>query len=221
MFGLHARLVPLRDLVVPALSLGQSHNRQVPRAPWPASGVTSGDEMSSISSEGVTPPSSLLRTHAPDHNPPADFSFPIRPVFAGCCQPLLEDGPSRRYLHNLCKGAWTHTPPRSRRSCPFGRLALGSGASIAGHRPHFNLEKFGTRKTPCKATSTGGVFRGCSHSLMFRLPYSLGPPVAPTAVTSTGLPGRLHHAMNMWLPALKRSRFYMNCDIATYPKRTN
>jgi hypothetical protein len=56
---------------------------------------------------------------------------------------------------------------------------------------------------------------------MFRLPYSLDPPVAPTAVTSTGLPGRLHHAMDMWLPALKHSRFYMNCDIATYPKRTN
>ncbi len=80
----------------------------------------------------------------------------FRPVFAGCRQPLLEDGPSRRYLHNLCKGAWTHTPPRSQRSCPFGRFALGSGASIAGLRPHFNLEKFGTRKTPCKATSTGG-----------------------------------------------------------------
>jgi len=100
-------------------------------------------------------------------------------------------------------------------------LLSAQALSIAGHRPHFNLEKFGTRETPCNATSTGGVFRGCSHSLMFRLPYLLGPPVAPTAVTSTGLPGRLHHAMNMWLPALKRSRFYMNCDIATYPKRTN
>jgi len=26
----------------------------------------------------------------------------FRWVFAGCCQPLLEDGPSRRYLCNLC-----------------------------------------------------------------------------------------------------------------------
>ena len=118
-----------------------------------------------------------------------DFVFLIRKVFAGCCQPLLEDGPSRRYLHNLCQGAWTHTPPRSQRSRPFGRLALGSDATIAGLRPHFNLEKFGTRKILCNATSTEGVFRGCSHSLMFRLPYSLDPPVAPTAVTSTGLPG--------------------------------
>ncbi len=122
LFGLHARLVPtLKVLVLPALCLGQSRNRQVPRAPLPASGVTSGGEISCTSSEGVTPLSSLMRTHAPDQNPPADFGFPIRPVFAGCRQSLLEDGPSRRYLHNLCKGARTHTPPRSRRSHPFGR----------------------------------------------------------------------------------------------------
>jgi hypothetical protein len=136
-------------------------------------------------------------------------------------RPLLEDGPSRRYLHGLCKGAWTHAPPRSCRSIRLVALALGSGDSIVGRRPHLSLEKFGTRNVPCNATSTGGVFRGCSHSLMFRLPHSLGSPVAPTAVTSTGLPSRLRHAMYMWLPALKHSRFYMNCDIATYPKRTN
>ncbi len=126
----------------------------------------------------------------------------FRPVFAGCCQPLLEDGPSRRYLHSLCKGAWTHTPPRSCRSVRLDALALGSGASIAGHRPRLRVERLGTRNDPCNATSTGGGFRGCSHSLMFRLLYLLGPPVAPTAVPSTEQPGRLHHAMNMWLPAL-------------------
>jgi hypothetical protein len=55
---------------------------------------------------------------------------------------------------------------------------------------------------PAMQLQQGGGFRGCSHSLMFRLLYSLGPPVAPTAVPSTEQPGRLHHAMNMWLPAL-------------------
>ena len=139
----------------------------------------------------------------------------VRPVFAGCCQPLLEDGPSRRYLHNLCKGAWTRTPPRSQRSCPFGRPRSWLGRfdrkdiGLAPESTSSAREKF-----PCNATSTGRVFRGCSHLLMFRLPYSLGPPVAPTAVTSTGQPGRLHHAMNMRLPN-------MNRDIATHPKRTN
>lgn len=44
----------------------------MPRVPLPAFGVTFGGEMSSIPSTGVTPSSSLLRTHAPDQIPPAD-----------------------------------------------------------------------------------------------------------------------------------------------------
>src|SRR5262249_28456812 len=43
-----------------------SWNRQVPRAPLPKNGLPFIREMSCISSEGITPPSSLLRTHAPD-----------------------------------------------------------------------------------------------------------------------------------------------------------
>ncbi len=66
-----------------------------------------------IPSEGITPPSSLIWTHATDQNPPADFSLPYT---AGLCPPqadcqsLLGDGPSRRYLCNPCIGAWTLTP---------------------------------------------------------------------------------------------------------------
>jgi hypothetical protein len=48
-------------------------------------------------------------------------------------------------------------------------------------RPHLRRHKFGTPNHPCNATSTGNYFRGCSHSLMFRLPRSLDPQVAPTA----------------------------------------
>ncbi len=36
----------------------------------------------------------------------------FRQVFAGYCKPLLEDGPSRRYLCDPCMGAWVLTPPR-------------------------------------------------------------------------------------------------------------
>ena len=40
-------------------------------------------------------------------------SVPLfRQVFAGCDEPLLEDGPSRRYLCDPCMGAWVRTPPR-------------------------------------------------------------------------------------------------------------
>ena len=47
--------------------------------------------------------------------------------------------------------------------------------------PHLRHHKFGTPNYPCNATSTGGLFRGCSHSLMFRLPRSIDPQVAPAA----------------------------------------
>ena len=36
----------------------------------------------------------------------------LRQILAGCCEPLLEDGPSRRYLCDPCIGAWVPTPPR-------------------------------------------------------------------------------------------------------------
>ena len=56
-------------------------------------------EASSATSEGITPPSSLLRAHAPDLLPSTRLRHClVRMVFAGCCQPLLGTGPSRRYL---------------------------------------------------------------------------------------------------------------------------
>ena len=36
----------------------------------------------------------------------------FRQVLAGCCEPLLEDGPSRRSLCGLYIDAWVCTPPR-------------------------------------------------------------------------------------------------------------
>jgi len=64
---------------------------------------------------GVTLPSQLIRAHAQNRIPLIDYGLGLdRRVFAGCCEPLLVDGPSRRYLRNLYMGAWTHTPSRSR-----------------------------------------------------------------------------------------------------------
>ena len=163
--------------MLPARCLGRSRNRQVPRAPLPASGVTLSGEMSSISSKGVTLPSSLIRTHASDQIPPYRFRISlIRKVFAGCCQPLLQDGPSRRYLHSLCKGAWTHTPPRSWRSVRLDALAqrLGRFDRRTSASPPGSTSS--ARETiPAMQLQQGGGFRGCSHSLMFRLLYSLVP----------------------------------------------
>ena len=97
----------------------------------------------------------------------------IRRVFAGCRQSLLGVGPSRHYLCNPCVGAWTPTP-----QCSPGALTrffpkdngLTSDVTSSAHQT-----------TPAMQLQQGILFRGCSHSLMFRLPRSLDPQVAPTA----------------------------------------
>jgi len=59
------------------------------------------------------------------------------------------------------------------------------------------------------ATSTTKLFRDCSHSIIFKLPYLPGPQVAPTTGRKCpGRPGRLRHAELMRLPT-------MSCGIAT------
>jgi len=188
--------------VIPAQSPGPATARQVPRAPLPASGVTLCAMASRTTSEGVTPPSSLVRAHAPDQIPPADFVFLIQRVFAGCRQSLLGDGPSRRYLRNPCMGAWTPTPGRlpgaSTRFFP-GSIGLTS-ESIGSARSVYRRN----------ATSTTCRFRGCSHSVMFRLPYSLGPQVAPTA-RATIAPRAAGPFTPRNGPAVTRT----NCGIAT------
>jgi hypothetical protein len=81
----------------------------------------------------------------------------VRAIFAGCCQPLLEVGPSRRYLRSLCQVAWTRTPPRlwrSRSVCVS--FLFGQDTSSSPElRPRPSLYGLGTRNVPCMATSTG------------------------------------------------------------------
>ncbi len=62
-------------------------------------------------SEGVTPPSSLLRTHAPDHNPLDGFGCPssgesLQVVISPCWEVALPGVISA----NLSPHAWTSTP---------------------------------------------------------------------------------------------------------------
>ena len=120
-------------------------------------------------------------------------------VFAGCCEPLLQTGPSRHYLCNPCPGAWTPT----RRRSP-GALARFFPGDVG-----LTSQRTGSaRQTiPAWQLPQGGLFPGCSHSLMFRLPDSLGLQVAPAA-SFEGRPGRLHRASLGWLPA-------PSCGIAT------
>ena len=146
----------------------------------------------------------------------------VRAIFAGCCQPLLGDGPSRRYLRSLCQVAWTRTPPRlcRSRSVCVSLLFGGDTGSSPELRPRPSLYGLGTRNVPCMATSTGCGISGLQSFAIFRLPHSLGLQVAPTAVihrAARPFTSRNEHVVTR----LDGSRSNMNCDIATYLKRTN
>jgi len=163
--------------VIPVQSPGLATARQVPRAPLPTIGVTFCCVMSCTTSEGATPPSSLLRAHAPDQDPLTGFGCPYSDESLQVATPALAGlgiGLSRHYLCNPCVGAWTPTP-----QCPSSALArffpedngLTSDVTGSAHQT-----------TPIMQLQQGNLFRGCSHSVMFRLPRSLDPQIAPTAV---------------------------------------
>ena len=82
-------------------------------------------------------------------------------------------GPSRHYLCNLCAGAWTPTPWRP--SGAFARF-FPKGTGLTS-----DVTSSARQTIPIMQLQPGYIFRGCSHSLMFRLPRSLDPQVAPTA----------------------------------------
>ena len=117
----------------------------------------------------------------------------VHAVFAGCCQPLLGDGPSRRYLCDPRVGARTHTPPH------FPAAPVRCFTENTGLTP---LETGSARGfTPTQQLRWGAVYRGCSHSITFGLLRSLDLQIAPTA-TPKGAepPGLSHHAEPGRLP---------------------
>ena len=127
-----------------------------------------------ITSEGITPPSSLLWTHATDQIPPADFSFlytaglcRLLPVPAGRWSfPML----SLQSLHR-CLDPYPGMPLWC--YCPFLPREL---------QPHLRCTKFGTSALIAAMQLLRRPHsRGGSHSVMFRLPCLLAPQIAPTA----------------------------------------
>ncbi len=112
-------------------------------------------------------------------------------VFAGCYQPLLPPGSSRRYLcqsfprcldpyHDGLQVAFTCCFP-----CNIGLPQKSYGSAC--------------RDIPLKRLRSGGDFRGCSHFFMFRPPDLLATLVAPTSAVSCGADGdfyvRARHAL--------------------------
>ena len=169
-------LVPAARAVESRLSVREppkNRDRQAPRAPLPRVGVTSSRKACTAFWKGVAPSSSLVRTHAPDLLPSARLRHRLaRPVFAGCRQPLLGTGPSRRYL---CQSFPTCLDPYS--GCSRGAHTRFFPQDIGLPRVRNGSAH---RKLPT-ATSVGADFRSCSHSLIFRPAGLLATPVAPTS----------------------------------------
>lgn len=96
-------------------------------------------------SAGITPPSSLLRAHASVRNPPAAYGRCLgRRILAGCCQPLLGDGPSRRYLRKSfprCLDPYPGGPDGAHaRFFPSGiGLRHVASGSATHHNPHHDF----------------------------------------------------------------------------------
>ena len=126
-------------------------------------------------SESVTSPSQLILAHAPDQKPSCRLGLNlVRQVFVDCCKSLLGSWPfPTLFLQSL-------------RRCldPYPAVSFWCICSLLPkrQRPHLRRQKFGTLKMPpIMQLQPGNFSRGCSHSLMFRLPRSLDPQVAPTA----------------------------------------
>ena len=144
----------------------------LPRAPLPAVGVTFSGATSRIASAGITPPSSLLRAHAPDQLPPIAYGRGLgRWVFAGCRQSLLGGGPSRRYLHKSfprCLDPYPGAPHGASARffpCDTGLPRVANGSAMRIDRA---------------TTSARNRFRGYSHSFIFRPLDLLATQVVPT-----------------------------------------
>ena len=69
--------------------------------------------------------------------------------------------------------------PLPRHDLPVLLPVSSRKASASPQRGDVRLVKI----IPAMQLQQGGRFRGCSHSLMFRLPHLLGPPIAPTAAS--------------------------------------
>ena len=192
--GLLINSSPLRESALPRLKVrAPPWDRQVPRAPLPRAGVAATSKACTASWKGITPSSSLIRTHAPDLLPSTRLRHGLaRTVFAGCCQPLLGTGPSRRYLCQsfpACLDPYSGCSRSARTRCFPLNIGLPRVRTGSAHR------------VVPTATSVGSHFRSCSHSLMFRPTGLLATPVAPTLhLAALGSHGFYIHAYHGSLP---------------------
>ena len=141
----------------------------MPRAPLPGAGVTrhQGDLADHLRGHY----SSFIAHTGSCTNPNFSFLFRIlliKKVFAGCCLPLLEVGPSRHYLCNPCVGDWIPTPP-----CYSGALTRFFPKDIGLTLRETRLAH---ESTPAIATSAGSLISGLQSFDHLQSPTLTWPP---------------------------------------------
>ena len=184
--------------------VGSPGIRPVPRAPLPAQGVTPHSVPSGGTSESITPPSSLLRAHAPSHRPPAAFGSPTT---AGLCRLLPAPAARWPFPTLSLQSVW-------RRLDPYPAMSQWCSCSFlpTRQRPHSMGDPFGPPKYPCLATSAGSKISGLQSFRNVQAPPLARPPGCTHRDVSARQPGRLPHASPRSLPKL-------GCGIATCPTR--
>jgi len=123
---------------------------------------------------------------------------------------------SLRRLSSVPAGRWPFPAlsPQSLYRClvPYPVTSLRCTCSLLpkGQRPHLIQQKFGTPNYRRNATSTTGDISGLQTFRNVQAPILARPPGCTyrCKTNPTRQPGRLHHAMDVWLP-------YTNCGIAT------
>ena len=149
---------------------------------------------------GVTRPSSLLRTHAPDRDAPRAFAL----ARSLGLRRLLRAPAANRPFPTLSLQSL------SRRLDPYPVVMSRCFSSFLPKtlRPHITRDTFGSPDNPCMATSAGRLISGLQSFAHVQAPRLARPPGCSRRFIAEERPGRLHHASLGWLPAPR-------CGIAT------
>ena len=148
-----------------------------------------------LSSEGVTPPSSLLRAHAPDPLPPALLGSPY-PAGLGRLLPV----PAGRWSFPTLSLQSLH-----RRLDPYPGMPLGCARPFLPRacQPQHSDTHFGSSTLPPQCNFHGEFFSRRQSFRYVQAPIVVSPPGCTyrSGSKSCGQPGRLHHAMDWKSPS--------------------
>jgi len=148
-----------------------------------------------ITSEGDTPPSSLLRTHASDPIPPVLFGFPY---LTGLCR--LSPVPAGNGSFPTLSLQSLH-----RRLDPYPGMPLWCSRPFLPRelQPQPRCTHFDASTIPPQCNFHGDPFTGRQSFRYVQAPMVTSPPGCTYRADSLscGQPGRLHHAMDWKSPS--------------------